>query len=88
MKKGAIFKIQFDANGDLRWALFAGNGRELCRSSDPMFKRKNGERSVDRLKAALQEISDSDIVDAMLDFRRTALSAAVEKGPGRGRRAA
>lgn len=88
MKKGAAFSVEFDGNGDLRWVLRAGNGREFCRSTDPMYKKKNGERSVERLKSALQEIDDSEIIEAVLEFRRTALSASVIPGPGKGRRAA
>lgn len=88
MKKEANFSVEFDAAGDLRWILRAGNGHEICRSTDSLFKRKNGERSIDRLKAALQEIKDGDIVDAIMEFRQTALKAYVERGPGRGYRTA
>ena len=88
MKKDAKFSVEFDGAGDLRWVLRAGNGREICRSADSMYKRKNGERSIDRLKNALQNVKDDDIVDAVMQFRETALKAYVVRGPGRGRRAA
>lgn len=88
MTKVASFSVEFDAAGDLRWILRAGNGHEICRSTDSMYKRKNSERSLDRLKSALQEIKDDDIIEAVLEFRQTALKAYVEKGPGRGYRTA
>ena len=88
MKKPAKFEVRFDEAGDLRWILIAGNGAELCRSRDSYFKRKNSERSVDRLKEALQSIKDDDIVEAVMAFRETALKAYVVRGPGRGRRVA
>lgn len=88
MKKEASFSVEFDAAGDLRWILRAGNGHEICRSTDSMYKRKNSERSLDRLKSALQDIKDDDIIEAMLEFRRTALSASIIGGPGRGYRTA
>lgn len=88
MKKDARFEVKFDAAGDLRWYLFAGNGRELCRSTDSLFKRMNGERSAQRVKDALQNLSDDDVLHAILEFRRVALKAEITRGPGRGRRVA
>ena len=88
MKKPAKFEVRFDEAGDLRWILIAGNGAELCRSRDAFVKRGNAERALERLKAALQQVKDDDIVDAVMAFRETALKAYVVRGPGRGRRAA
>lgn len=88
MQKEGKYKVDFDDAGDLRWFLLSGNGKKLARSEDTFFKRKNGERSVERLRRVLLEMSDADIIDAVMEFRRTALAAQVEPGPGRGRRAA
>lgn len=53
MKKPARLRIKPDETGALRVFLFAGNGAELFRSPT-VLKRGNGERTVDRIREAMQ----------------------------------
>ena len=55
MSKRPKFRIKKDENGDLHVFLVAGNGREMFRSTDALFKVGNGIRTVERIRAAVAE---------------------------------